>query len=97
MRSVLVRQPKEAETEKMAPRFPRRPTPVLPAGSSRLQRSEEGARCYKKKCTKKKMRVQYECVEAVRRQLRCCRRKIGAEPTEQYATTISQELRTVFK
>ena len=91
-----MRQSKEAETEKMAPRFPR-PMPVLPGSSSRLQRPEEGARCYKKKCTKKKTRVQYECVEAVRRQLRCCRRKIGVEPTEQYATVISQELRTVFK
>ena len=96
--SVSVRHPTDPD-QKMAPRFPR-PVTVLPG--SRLQRPEEGARCYKK-CTKKRSmrRVNYECVEAMRRQLRCCRRKMGAtmgaQPTEQFATTISQELRTVFR
>ena len=73
--SVSVRQSLDRD-QKMAPRFPR-PVTVLPAGS-RLQRPEEGARCYKKKCTKKSSnsrrgrRMNYECVEAMRRQLRCC-------------------------
>ena len=81
--------------QKMAPRFPR-PVTVLPG--SRLQRPEEGARCYKK-CTRKSSmrRAKYECVEAMRRQLKCCRRKIEVQPTEKYAAAISQELRTVFK
>ena len=83
--SVIVRQ---ARDQNMAPRLPR-PMPVLP-GSSRPRPG--GPKCYKK-CKS----LKFECAQEIRRRLNCCRRRIGTQPTEQYATAISQELRTVFK
>ena len=65
-------------------------------GSRRRQAG--GGKCYKKCRTAKNIEsLKFECAEEISRQLKCCRRRMGTQPTEQYAKAISQELRTVFK
>ena len=77
----------------MAPRLPR-PLTALPGS----RRRAGGAKC--SKCTTSKnsnTSLKYESAQEIDRRLKCCRRLIVTQPTEQYAMAISEELRTVFK
>ena len=60
------------------------------------RRSGGGAKC--SKCTSKNSKsLEYESAQEISRRLKCCRRLMVTQPTEQYAMAISNELRTVFK
>ena len=89
-RSVIVGRGRNQD-QNMAPRLPR-PLTALPGN----RRRAGGPKC--SKCTSKSSNsLKYESAQEISRRLKCCRRLIVTQPTEQYAMAISEELRTVFK
>ena len=88
--AVIIGQARNQD-QNMAPRQPR-PLTALPG----IRRRSEGAKF--SRCTSRTSNgLKYESAQEISRRLKCCRRLIVTQPTEQYAMEISEELRTVFK